>query len=256
LLLNTDLEKLRALHRDDFRVCTVSTVYSLAEDGDATGPAPGSRLKAAIEAIRTAVELRVDEGYSLVILSDRSMGQGKLAVPALLAVAAAHRRLVRAGKRHMTGLVVETGEAREIHHMSLLVAYGASAVNPWLVFDRMHELAARLDRSGAGVSDAEKASQNYVQAVMKGMKKTMSKMGVSTIGSYRGGGLYEAVGLSRALVDEFFPGTESRISGIGLAEIEEDLLARHQAAFSECTGSSLATPPGRTPCQSGQGKRS
>jgi len=233
LLLNTDLEKLRALHRDDFRVCTVSTVYSLAEDGDATGPAPGSRLKAAIEAIRTAVELRVDEGYSLVILSDRSMGQGKLAVPALLAVAAAHRRLVRAGKRHMTGLVVETGEAREIHHMSLLVAYGASAVNPWLVFDRMHELAARLDRSGAGVSDAEKASQNYVQAVMKGMKKTMSKMGVSTIGSYRGGGLYEAVGLSRALVDEFFPGTESRISGIGLAEIEEDLLARHQAAFSE-----------------------
>ncbi len=231
ILSNAELERLRAMQRDDFRVCTVSTVYPLAVEGEPTTPAPGSRLKAAMEAVRTAVELRVDEGYSLVILSDRGMGEGKLAVPALLAVAAAHRRLVQTGKRHMTGLAIETGEAREIHHASLLVAYGASAVNPWLVFERMGVLASRI-QVGTAALDVGTATHNYTKAIMKGMKKTMSKMGVSTIGSYRGGGLYEAVGLSRQLVDELFPGTESRIGGIGMAEMEADLLARHQTAFS------------------------
>ncbi len=231
LLSNVDMERLRSLDRADFRVCTVSTVYAIQPGGDATKPAPGSRLKAAMEAIRTAVELRVDEGYSLVILSDRGMAEGHLAVPALLAVAAAHRRLVEAGKRHMTGLVIETGEAKEIHHASLLVAYGASAVNPWGVFGRMPALAARASRGRKEALGAAEGSRNYVEAVKKGMLKTMSKMGISTIGSYRGGGLYEAVGLSKNLVDELFPGTESRISGIGLPEIEADLMARHEAAF-------------------------
>ena len=241
VLTNEDMERLRRSELPEFRVCTVSTLYSLAESPDATAPAPGSRLKAAIETIRTETELRVEEGYSLVILSDRGMCEGKAAVPALLALAAAHRRLVSAGKRHMTGLVVESGETREIHQISVLVGYGASAVNPWMVFELMPELAARSQKAGLGTIEGEEATRRYVAALKKGILKTMSKMGISTISSYRGSGLYEAVGLSKSLVEEFFPGTENRLGGIDLPEIEADIIARHGAAF-EAAGPSGATP--------------
>jgi glutamate synthase (NADPH) large chain len=165
---------------------------------DATRPAPGSRLKAAIETIRTEVELRVDEGYSLVILSDRGMGPGKATVPALLALTAANLRLVETGKRHMSGLVVESGETREIHHVAMLIGYGASAVNPWMVFETLQD---------------ETAAANYMKSLEHGLLKTMSKMGICSIPSYRGGALYEAVGLAREVTDTFFPGTDSRAEG-------------------------------------------
>ena len=231
VLTNEDLVRLRSAEEPGLRVCTVSTTFLLDEDGEATRPAPGSRLKAAVEAVRTAVELRVDEGYGLVILSDRGVDEDRAAVPALLALAAANRHLVTRGKRHRTGLVVETGEAREIHHLALLVGYGASAVNPWLVFEEMPDLAARAAVPGGSPPSPEQARRNYVDALGKGLLKTMSKMGISPVSSYRGGGLFEASGLSGEFVAEFFPGTESRIGGAGLAELEEDIRTRHAAAF-------------------------
>jgi glutamate synthase (NADPH) large chain len=233
LLSNVDLARLRAGGREDYRVCTVSIAYPLGGRDDATAPAPGSRLKAAIEAIRTAVELRVDEGYSLVVLSDRGVGPGFASVPALLALSAANLALIAAGKRHRTGLAVETGEAREIHHVAALIGYGASAVNPWMAFDHIARTAAAA--SGAeedGLPAVELARLNYSAAIEQGLLKTMSKMGVCSISSYRGGGLYEALGLSRELVAAYFPGTESRVGGIGLELIEEDIVRRHREAFS------------------------
>ena len=216
LLTNTELARLRASRRADFRVCTVSTVYPLGTAPDATMPAPGSRLKAAIESVRTQVELRVDEGYSLVILSDRGMGQGKASVPALLALSAANLHLIEAGKRHMTSLVMETGETKEIHHVAMLIGYGASAVNPWMVFESLTD---------------QTAASNYMEALKTGLLKTMSKMGICSIPSYRGGALYEALGLAREVTEAFFPGTESRAGGLGLEQLEADILARHELAF-------------------------
>ncbi|OHD78896.1 MAG: hypothetical protein A3J97_03810 [Spirochaetes bacterium RIFOXYC1_FULL_54_7] len=224
LFTNAELARLRASQRTDFRVCTVSTVYSLSAALDATRPAPGSRLKAAIETIRTEVELRVDEGYSLVILSDRGMEPGKSTVPALLALTAANLRLVETGKRHMSGLVVESGETREIHHVAMLIGYGASAVNPWMVFETLPD---------------EKAAMNYLEALEHGLLKTMSKMGICSIPSYRGGALYEAVGLAREVTEAFFPGTDSRAEGVGLEQLEADILARHALAFDNKSDNDL-----------------
>lgn len=232
VLTNEDMARIRAADLPGIRSCTVSTAFSLEDAGGGTRPAPGSRLKAAVEAIRTAAELRVDEGYTLVILSDREVDANRASVPALLALAAVNRHLVDRGKRHRTGLIVETGEAWEIHHLALLVGYGASAVNPYLVLDRMADLAARVSAPGTASPSPEEARGNYVGALKKGLLKTMSKMGISPVSSYRGGGLFEAFGLSAEFVDEFFPGTESRLGGIGLPELEEDIAARHAAAFS------------------------
>jgi glutamate synthase domain-containing protein 2/glutamate synthase domain-containing protein 1/glutamate synthase domain-containing protein 3 len=232
LLTNAELACLKTSQRDDFRVCTVSTVYSLSEAQDATSPAPGSRLRAAIETIRTAVELRVDEGYSLVILSDRGMGQGKVTVPALLALTAVNLHLIETGKRHMTGLVMETGETREIHHVAMLIGYGASAVNPWMVFETLTD---------------ELSATNYLEALKHGLLKTMSKMGICSIPSYRGGALYEAVGLAREVTDAFFPGTESRAEGVGLEQIEADILAKHALAYDKASPGDLQAAQTRKP---------
>jgi len=231
VLTNGDLSSLRSSELPELRVCTVSTLYQTAPSQEATAPAPGSRLKAAIEAIRTEAELRIDEGYGIVILSDRGMTQGLAAVPALLALAAAHRRLVEAGKRHRAGLVVESGEAREIQHLAVLLGYGASAVNPWMAFELLPALATQARPGSGPPPSAVEASRNYVAALKKGILKTMSRMGVSTIASYRGGCLFEAVGLSRRLVEELFPGTESRLDGIDYPEIEADLASRYAEAF-------------------------
>ena len=233
VLTNADLRRLQASDSGDFRACTVSTLYNLDGKSEATDPAPGSRLKAAVESIRTSVELRIDEGYSLVILSDRGLCAGSAAVPALLALSAANLCLVEAGKRHRTGLVVETGEAREIHHIAMLVGYGASAVNPWFVFETMQDLCRQSARVQGlpSVPATQEAAHSYVEAIKSGLLKTMSKMGICTIGSYRGGGLYEAVGLARDFMATFFPGTESRAGGIGLEHLESDLADRSSQAF-------------------------
>ncbi|PKL07235.1 MAG: glutamate synthase subunit alpha, partial [Spirochaetae bacterium HGW-Spirochaetae-9] len=194
----------------------------------------------------------IDEGASLIILSDRGVDERKAAVPALLAASAVHSHLVKARKRHMAGLVVETGEAREIHHIAVLLGCGASGVNPWMVFERIPELLALAspgisahgaDSQAAGLS-AETVSDNYMEAVKKGILKILSKLGISTISSYRGSRLFEVVGLSETLLKDYFAGAESRFGGIGMAEIEADVLENHRRVFGQGTAAGEATAAG------------
>ncbi len=188
----------------------------------------GEALTAAIERVRRECAKAIDAGARILILSDRDCDEDHAPIPALLLTSAVHQYLVRTGQRSKVGLVVETGEAREVHHISLLIGYGAAAVNPYLAFESIEDLVA----SGAirGV-DADKAVANYIKALSKGVLKVMSKMGISTIASYTGAQVFEAFGLAQPLVDEYFGGTPSRLGGVGLDTIAEESAARHAAAY-------------------------
>ncbi|BCK86339.1 ferredoxin-dependent glutamate synthase 1 [Sideroxyarcus emersonii] len=179
----------------------------------------------AIAALCKAAEKAVAKGYNVLILSDRAMSAARVAIPALLATAAVHHHLVKAGLRTSTGLVVDTGSAREVHHFALLAGYGAEAVCPWLAFDTIAtlELPAGLD-----VKDAKK---RFIKAVDKGLMKVMSKMGISTYQSYCGSQIFEAIGLNSDFIEKYFPGTASQIEGIGLKEVAEEAVRTHTAAY-------------------------
>ena len=167
-------------------------------------------------------------GERMLILSDRDLPDGTMAIPALLAVSAVNRHLLNASRRTSASLIVETGEAREVMHMALLLGYGASAINPYLAFESVADLALR-NRLSKDVGVA-KAVESYIKALCKGLLKIMSKMGISTLRSYRSAQVFEAVGLNHDVVDRYFGGTASRIEGIGLDEIAAEARARYQAA--------------------------
>ena len=171
----------------------------------------------------------VHQGHNILILSDRAVNANKVAIPALLATAAVHHHLIREGLRTEVGLVIETGEARKVHDFCLLAGYGAEAINPYLAFDTLsalrHELSQPLDE--------EETHGRYVKAVTKGIKKVMSKMGISTFQSYCGAQIFDAVGLNTPFVDKYFTNTATPIEGIGLAEIGEETVRRHRAAFGD-----------------------
>ncbi len=188
----------------------------------------GEALAAALEGVRLRVGEAIAAGANVVVLSDRHSSPELAPIPMLLLVSAVHEHLVRERTRTRVGLVLETGEAREVHHMALLVGYGASAVNPYMAFETIDDMAAagRLP-----AVNARQARRNYLRACNKGIVKTMSKMGVSTVASYRGSQIFEAVGLAADLVDEYFTGTVSRIGGIGLDEVAAEASARHTSAF-------------------------
>ena len=221
VLTNDDIDMLRTSPIKGFRVCTVPILFD-AIAGTGT-------LERALEELCRQVEERIDEGYSLVILSDRGISRERAAIPSLLAIAGVHHHLVRRGKRHLSGLVIETGEAREVHHFAALVGYGASGINPYLVFESLGDLQ-ELGYISAELTIQE-AIEHYITAVKKGLLKVMSKMGISTIRSYRGAQIFEAVGLGQELVDRCFTGTPSLIGGIGIDAIEADRLAIHAQAF-------------------------
>ena len=190
--------------------------------------------KQAIEArlanLCAQAEDAVRGGYTILIISDRRMDRTHVAIPALLSLSAIHQHLVNKGLRTSTGLLVETGSAREVHHFALLGGYGAEAVHPYLALETVIELA----RGGQlGEADYRKASKNFVKAIGKGLRKVMSKMGISTYMSYTGSQIFEAVGLSRVLVDKYFTGTTSNVEGIGLFELAEEALRIHQKAYSD-----------------------
>ncbi len=189
---------------------------------------PGERLRLALERTCAEVEQAVTDGASVVVLSDRHANASSVPIPSLLLVSAVHHFLVDKKLRTKVGLVVETGEARTVHHMACLVGYGAAAVNPYLAFDTISDQVRR----GAiqGVS-ARRALQNYVRAVAKGVLKTMSKMGISTAASYTGAQVFEAVGLSSEVVDSYFTGTVTQLEGIGLETIATEALARHATGW-------------------------
>ena len=170
----------------------------------------------------------VKSGHNILIVSDRKIGPDRLAIPALLATSAIHQDLVAKGLRASTGLVVETGSAKETHHFALLAGYGAEAVHPYLVLETLSELAPRLSAE----LTPEKAQANFIKAINKGLMKIMSKMGISTYRSYCGAQIFEAIGLSDALVEKYFRGTVSSVGGIGVFEVAEESLRLHRMAFS------------------------
>ncbi len=170
---------------------------------------------------------------NVLILSDRRTGPDRAPIPSLLAVAAVHHHLVRLGNRLSAGLVLESGEPREVHHFATLIGYGVSAINPYLLLDTVDELV--IEGRIAGVEDAATANAHVVKAIGKGLLKTISKMGISTIQSYCGAQIFEAVGLERDLVDRHFTGTASRIGGIGADVLAAEALARHGRAWGTPT---------------------
>jgi glutamate synthase (NADPH/NADH) large chain len=230
ILRNGELATLAAVDEGAFEAKKLSTVYR--KDG---GP---EALEQAVLALCDAAVAAVDDGANILILSDRGVDDAHVAIPALLALSAVHQRLVRDGIRMLTGLVVETAEAREVHHIASLIGYGAAAVNPWLALDTVRALA---DGGHLKNVDEKQAQHAYVEALRAGLKKVMSKMGISTLQSYCGAQIFEAVGLSKDLVDAHFSGTPSRIGGVGFAELHEDTLARHARGFGATPADQLPT---------------
>ena len=229
ILLNRELETLRHVDHDVYKARTIDATW-LVQKG------PAGLAEAIDRLCRTATEA-IEEGANILILNDRLLGPRRVPIPSLLAVAAVHHHLVLEGTRLRAGIIVESGEPREVHHFATLIGYGASAINPYLLLETLDELVIekRVMRPGTdGVPvevGAEDAAQNVVKAIGKGLLKTISKMGISTIQSYRGAQIFEAVGLERALIDAHFTGTASRIGGVGLEVLAEEALERHARAY-------------------------
>ena len=188
----------------------------------------GDALRAAIEDVRNRVSIAIALGSNVIILSDRNSNARMAPIPSLLLTAAVHEHLVREKSRTRVGLVVESGDAREVHHIALLIGYGASAVNPYLAFETIDDVIAHKNLL-EGASPRQ-ARTNYIKAACKGVIKIMSKMGVSTVASYTGAQIFEAVGLAPEIVDEYFTGTVSRIGGVGLDVLAQEVAARHRLA--------------------------
>ncbi|MCX7892016.1 MAG: glutamate synthase-related protein [Burkholderiales bacterium] len=231
------METIRHIERvtdGKFRSCELDITYPVAWGNEA--------IEARLASLAAQAEDAVRSGYSVLILSDRRTDRERVAIPALLALSAIHQHLTNKGLRTQTGLVVETGSAREVHHFALLGSYGAEAVHPYLVFETYAELAA-AGRLADGV-DAKKAGKNFVKAIGKGLRKVMSKMGISTYMSYTGAQIFEAVGLSRALVDKYFTGTTSTVEGLSVFDVAEEAIRVHRAAFGNDPVLAHALDPG------------
>ncbi|MFO0216708.1 MAG: glutamate synthase-related protein [Burkholderiales bacterium] len=223
VLTTSDMEKIR--HIDLF-----TGGYLRSEELDITYPAAWGPegIEAAMASLCAHAEDAIRLGFNLMIVTDRLVNAERVAIPALLAVAGIHQHLVRKGLRTSTGLVVETGSAREVHHFALLGGYGAAAVHPYLALETLHNLNDYL-----GDYDKHEAEKKYIRAVSKGLLKVMSKMGISTYQSYCGAQIFEAVGLSSAFVNQYFTGTASNVEGIGIFEIAEEAMRLHTKAFGD-----------------------
>jgi glutamate synthase (NADPH/NADH) large chain len=223
---NDELAKLVHVNEDGdmpgFSAVKVHGLYPVNGGGEA--------LRDALDRVRREVSTAIAAGARIIVLSDRDSTEHMAPIPSLLLTSAVHHHLIREKSRTRVGLVVETGDAREVHHIALLVGYGAGAVNPYLAFETIEDLIA----AGAmpGVEPVE-AVRKYIKAAGKGVLKVMSKMGISTIASYTGAQVFEALGLSQELVDEYFTGTTSRLGGVGLEVLAEEVAARHRRAYPE-----------------------
>ncbi|MBN1787613.1 MAG: glutamate synthase large subunit [Sedimentisphaerales bacterium] len=231
ILTSEDIEHLSKAKRQDIRTERISAVFNIDV------PNVVSSLTEALSGLVDYAAQAIKKGASLIIISDKAVTKTKAAIPSLLATAAVHHGLLNRGLRGEVGLIVESAEPREVMHFCLLCGFGANAVNPYLAFEtldylqRQGELDAELEPS--------QIADNYIAAIKKGILKTMSKMGISTLRSYTGAQLFEAIGLNRSLVDEYFTGTSSRIGGVGLADICEEILLRHKAAFEQRSAGAL-----------------
>ena len=226
ILSNTDLERIRRIenHVDgSFKTYTLDICYQ------STGPNRQTMAQAVDRICNKAEKVVREQGYNIIILSDRGLDADNIAIPALLATGAVHHHLIRKGLRTEVGLVVETGEARRVHDFCLLAGYGAEAINPYLAFDTISNI---IQEKASGLSEA-KAHAYYIKAVGKGIMKVMSKMGISTYQSYCGAQIFDAVGLSSEFIDAYFTGTATKVEGAGITEIAEETERRHALAFGD-----------------------
>ena len=225
ILTNRDLEKLRRVSQGDFLATTLPALFP-AGDGE-------KGLEQALDALCRRASLAIKSGYTLLVISDRGVDKDYAPIPSLLALAALHNHLVREESRTQVALVVESGEPREVMHFALLMGYGASAINPYLAIETLEDLSKR------GYFPAEvpfqKALKNYVKSVNKGLLKVASKMGISTLQSYRGAQVFEAIGLNKSVIDKYFTGTASRIEGVGLDVLAREARMKHDHAFQPVT---------------------
>ena len=223
VLTSANLAKLRQIDKltgGKFRALVLDITFPAAEGAEGS--------KAALAALCDRAEASVGEGYNVLILSDRNVDRQRAPIPALLATSAVHQHLVKTGLRTSTGLVVDSGSVREVHHFALLAGYGAEAVCPWLAFDTIADVAGELP----GELSAYEAGKRFIKAVNKGLRKVMSKMGISTYQSYNGAQIFEAIGLASEFVKEYFTGTATQVEGIGLDEVAEEALRVHDRAFA------------------------
>jgi glutamate synthase (NADPH/NADH) large chain len=222
---NDELAKIIHINDDGTRpglqAKVLSGLYRVADGGDG--------LRSALDRICQEASDAIEQGTRIIVLSDRNADTVDAPIPSLLLTAAVHHHLVRTKQRTMAGLVVEAGDAREVHHMALLVGYGAGAINPYLAFESIEDLIAE-EMHGLGGMDPDKAVKNYIKACGKGVLKVMSKMGVSTVASYTGAQIFEAIGLGKNVVDTYFTGTISQLGGIDLDQIAAEVAARHEMA--------------------------
>ncbi len=229
---NEDLAKIKRLDREGLRTAVLPMVFEPADDGEP--------LKAALQELCRQASQSVAGGCSIIVLSDRGVGPGTVPIPSLLATGAVHHHLIREGTRTRVGLVVETGEAREVHHFALLIGYGAGAINPYLALETVQGMVEMGQINGHA---PDYAAKNFIKANEKGILKVMSKMGISTVQSYRGAQIFEAVGLDQDLIDNYFSWTPSRVGGIGLDAIQSESLQRHRDAFDAPDVSANRTLP-------------
>ena len=240
VLTNEELAKLKALdgRREGGHGYITATLPMLFP---ATEGAEG--LETALERLFEAATRAIDNGASILVLTDRGVSREYAAIPALLACSGLHHHLVKNGRRLKAGLVVEAGDAREVHHFCLLLGYGASAICPWVAYETLDEMIAEGLLTGL---DHKQAVKNYTRAVYKGVVKVMSKMGISTVQSYRGAQIFEAIGLNDALIDRYFCKTPSQVSGMGLPELTREVLSHHRRAYPErVAGPELLHPGGQ-----------
>ncbi|MGD7044421.1 glutamate synthase large subunit [Jeotgalibacillus proteolyticus] len=225
VLTNRELEKLRQQKLDGFKAATFTTLFP-AHNGEGS-------MEKALDALFEKADVAVEEGTTLLILSDRGVTADEAAIPALLAVSGLHHHLIRKGTRTKVSILIESGEPREVHHFAMLLGYGAEGINPYLAFDSVREL---MDKGEISLESFDHAAGNYVKSVTDGVIKILSKMGISTIQSYRGAQIFEAVGIHMDVIDKYFTRTSSRLGGIGIEMIQKEVLLRHEAAFGENRG--------------------
>ncbi|MDR1308421.1 MAG: glutamate synthase large subunit, partial [Deltaproteobacteria bacterium] len=235
-LSNDDLARLRDLKYEDFHSATIDSVFPRPADGGQRGAA----LAGALARLEQEAERAAQGGTHIIVVSDQKAGGELLPIPSLLAVAAVNRKLVETGKRVSIGVVCQAGDALEVSHMAMLLSLGASAINPWLAFETVADLASRGLLSSS--MSPTTAVENYVLALRKGLLKIMSKMGISTLRGYRGAQIFEAVGLGPDLMGKFFPGIPSMVGGLGLGHIEAGAVSRAARAEGFLPGQDAGAP--------------
>ncbi len=233
VLSNADLVKIRGIHQPGFRSQTFPILFN-PDEGSAG-------LERSLEELFAAVDAAIAQGVNILVLSDRGLSRERAAIPALLAVAGLHHHLIRNGKRTQVTLILESGEPREVHHFAVLIGYGATAINPYVAYESLGEMIREGMLPGLSY---DKAVYNYRKALVKSVVKVCSKMGISTIQSYCGAQIFEALGLSTRFVDKYFTWTPTRVEGIGVEEVTEETVRRHRRAFPARSTNGLVLPAG------------